>query len=1008
MSVPTRQVAAYLIAGLPISVQGLRGMLLAGTALGAAAQPLAAVAQTDSGNPKTVEEVVVTATRQISSVNKVALSVSAVTQKSLDQQGIRSVQDLSNQVPGLTYRVSGFDGNPQLTVRGIGGNAIASGFGFAATTGVYIDDITLQKRNVNSLETGSGSPLPLLYDLDRIEVLRGPQGTLYGGSSEGGTLRFITPQPSLTTYSGSARLGWSAMQNGGMGYEAGAALGGPIVQDKLGFRLAGFTQGRPGWIGLYSEWDGHQFASNVNWGADYSLRAALLWQVTPSFKATLSVLNQMNYDNDPSLVGTNSPAIKIPVKTFANCAFVLPKGTTPAQAAAALSAAGHAGCGAVTPTGAAIIPGLGATSNGVSFSFPATVFGGYTVPAVTSLGNRNGIPQGLYLTPDNPIYLASPRRTLFTLPSLTLDYTWNDKIDFKSITAYVTDRTSGSTFHGSDAIRPSVLPFFGGQPCPSGPGLATPILAAANTCVVQAPFMQLPPYPNGPMYPGQLGSQVPGPANEFGNYLFNNRRGQTTQEFRVSTVDPSWRLQVVAGMFILANNNHVNNGSNWNEDLITRLLRGSSESYYAGGSAPAPLQQTPGNIMVDVSTRNIDISENEYSAFADITFAVTSQFKINAGVRGAYYQQHFTQIFGGVISGPPQVLNGSQQQFFQGSSSTGQTVTILGQTSPLETNPNSMTLFPTNYAACPRSIHEGATNPVPYLTAGCPYQYTDVTFAERPVTPKVGASYQLTPGDLLYVTYAEGERPGGVNPPVPAVQCAADLANLGVSQAPATYQHDTVKSTEVGGKFHLFDGQAQINVSAFHIEWDNVQFVLTLPMCGAPFIANAARADSDGGEVQATGRWGPFTINGNLGYDDARYASTVRNSAGQILANKGDNLGVPDWTANLGVQYDARIAQVPVYVRADYSYTGKYIRTTGPGSASFNPTITPNFINGDETHIVNARAGFYWKALEVAAYVKNAGNSLEWINKTQGFGTYFFMGNTVIPRTVGIQLNYRF
>src|SRR6185312_6267123 len=169
---------------------------------------------------------------------------------------------------------------------------------------------------LNGLQTGSGSPTPLLYDLDRIEVLRGPQGTLYGGSSEGGTIRFIMPTPSLTSYSGSARLGWSTMQGGGMGNEEGFALGGPIVQDKLGFRIAGFRQDTPGWADRFSVYDGHQFASNVNWGNDYSLRGALLWQVTPNFKATVSVFHQSDYANDGSQVNTSSPAITVPTRTI--------------------------------------------------------------------------------------------------------------------------------------------------------------------------------------------------------------------------------------------------------------------------------------------------------------------------------------------------------------------------------------------------------------------------------------------------------------------------------------------------------------------------------------------------------------------------------------------------------------------------------------------------------------------------------------------------------------------
>ena len=969
------------------STLGLRRILLAGTALGAAALSSAAFAQTDTSNSKAVEEVVVTATRQTSTVNKVALSVSAVTQKNLDQQGIRSVQDLSNQVPGFTYRVSGGDNNPNLTLRGIGGNAIAGTSGSAPTTGVYIDDIPLMKRNVNSLETGSGSPTPLLYDLDRIEVLRGPQGTLYGGSSEGGTIRFITPQPSLTTYSGSLRLGASTMSGGGFGDEQGLALGGPLVQDKLGFRISGFRQDRPGWVNDYSEWDGHQTASQTNWGTDYSLRAALLWQITPSFKATVSVFNQMNYDNDTSTVRTSSPAINIPSKTFANCSII---GATAAQTKAGGQ---YAGC---TTAGV----------NGVSFSFPATVFGGYTIPAQTWLSDsaRNGTVNGQYFTATNVGYQPSPRRTIFTVPSITLDYNWTDKLDFKSITAYDSDRTSGYTFTGALGMRTTVLPNFTNQPCPSGNGLVTPIQAAPGACTVSAQFLQLPA--NGAVsYASNPLPTVPGPADAFGYFLFNNRRGQVTQEFRVSTTDPSWKLQFVAGGYIMANNNHVNNGSNWNENVLAIQMRGVGESFFAGGSLPPANMLTPGNVMDDVATRNIDIRENEESAFGEVSYNITSKFKLTAGVRVTDYTQQFTQIYGGIISGPPNaVINGVPTPYFIGTASTG----------TIETNPTSTTPFPTNYAACPPSIAAGAANPKAYASAGCPYQYTDITLHEHPITPKVGGSYQLTANDLLYATYSEGQRPGGVNPPVPGVQCANDFANLGVAQVPLTYQHDTVKSTEVGGKFRLFNGLAQVNASAFHIDWDNVQFVVPLPTCGFSFIANAATASSDGAELQLTARYLGFTVNGNLAYDNARYTATVfgpkplSGAKPSVLANKGDNLGVPDWTANIGVQYDTNIMSYPAYARMDYAYTGKFMRATSAGTSSFSAQDTPNYINGNETHIANARVGVYYKDLEIAGYVKNLFDSREWINLNQGLGTYYFTGNTVIPRTIGVQMNYRF
>jgi outer membrane receptor protein involved in Fe transport len=436
-------------------------------------------------------------------------------------------------------------------------------------------------------------------------------------------------------------------------------------------------------------------------------------------------------------------------------------------------------------------------------------------------------------------------------------------------------------------------------------------------------------------------------------------------------------------------------GSNWNENLIAQQMRGINEAYFSGGVMGAPVMQTPGNPMIDVSTRNIDIVENEQSAFGEVNYNVTDKFKLTAGVRVTNYTQNFLQTYGGNVAGAP--------AFWVGSSDTGAT----------ETNPTSTAPFPVNYAACPTSPTNaplGTAAGKAAAQAGCPYQYSSTTLNEHPVTPKVGGSYQLAPGELLYVTYAEGQRPGGVNPPAPPVQCSADFANLNITATPSTYQHDTVRSTEVGGKFRLFGGQAQVNVSAFHIAWDNVQFVVNLPQCAFSYIANAATASSDGGEIQLTGRVMGFTINGNLGYDSARYTATVKNLSGTVLANKGDNLGVPDWTANLGVQYDTQIASMPTYARMDFTYTGKYMRITGPGSATYNSAAAyaPNYINGNETHLWNARVGTYYKSLELAAYVKNIFDSRDWINLNQGVGNSYFTGNTVQPRIIGVQANYRF
>jgi outer membrane receptor protein involved in Fe transport len=480
----------------------------------------------------------------------------------------------------------------------------------------------------------------------------------------------------------------------------------------------------------------------------------------------------------------------------------------------------------------------------------------------------------------------------------------------------------------------------------------------------------------------------------------------------------------VAGAYIEHEHNHVNVGSSWNETQITMQALGVNEAWFQG-ELSAPVQQKPSQLPIDVSTRNIDITEDEQAIFGEVNYNVTEKLKLTAGVRATNYTQQFYQQYGGTVASAPSGFYGVADN---GTVPTLNPVTgaLVSPTTGIDTNPNSLLPFATNYAACPANLALAATvaSQLAYAKAGCPYQYTATKLTEKPVTPKFGISYQLTPGDLVYATYAEGYRPGGINPFVPPVMCAADLAALGLTQSPAQYQRDYVKSTEVGGKFRLFNGSAQINAAAFHIEWDNVQFVESLPTCAFSYIANAATATSDGAELQATGRSHGFTLNGNLGYDKAVYSKTAFGPAPatgtpSILAFKGDSLGVPDWTANIGLQYDTKVAELPAYARMDYAYTGKYQRSTscsgfaqyGKCSVAYGSATTslvPNYINGSETHLMNARVGVYYNTLEIAGYVKNIFNEQAWINKSQGTGAYAFSGNKETPRLIGMQMNYRF
>ena len=194
----------------------------------------AASAQQTTG----LQEVVVTATRRAEDISKVPISVTALSQDQMDTIGAKDLTDVVKFSPGLNVDV-GNAGSNSISIRGI-----SSGAG-AGTTGIYIDDTPIQIRNTGY---NAGTAFPSLFDLERVEVLRGPQGTLFGAGSEGGTVRFILTQPSLTKFSTYARAEGSQVEHGGIGGEGGISVNGPIIQDRLGFLASAYYRKEPGYI----------------------------------------------------------------------------------------------------------------------------------------------------------------------------------------------------------------------------------------------------------------------------------------------------------------------------------------------------------------------------------------------------------------------------------------------------------------------------------------------------------------------------------------------------------------------------------------------------------------------------------------------------------------------------------------------------------------------------------------------------------------------------------------
>lgn len=283
----------------------LQLLMLSCTSLSAiAATAQTAAAQADRPNESREVppgEIVVTATRREQTLSTVPLSVLAVDQAALDKQGVRSTDDLMRFTPSITFgQSSGFYGTGQsnISIRGV---QSTSGI---PTVGVYIDDTPIQTRT--GVSPSLTNAYPILFDLDRVEVLRGPQGTLFGTASLGGAVRFITPEPVMDGARIYARTELATTYRGGISYEAGLAGGAALVDDTVGFRASVYHRHDAGYIDRLGRVSREVVEKDINSSDSYAVRLALGWKPTENITLTPSLFYQELDIKDSSLVDINS------------------------------------------------------------------------------------------------------------------------------------------------------------------------------------------------------------------------------------------------------------------------------------------------------------------------------------------------------------------------------------------------------------------------------------------------------------------------------------------------------------------------------------------------------------------------------------------------------------------------------------------------------------------------------------------------------------------------------
>ncbi|MDH5345584.1 MAG: TonB-dependent receptor, partial [Gammaproteobacteria bacterium] len=267
-------------------------------AVSAALAPHSAATAQEGAAPRELEEIIVTARKREESLQEIPAAIQAIPQATLEKMGATGVADYSRFIPAVNV-VSYFPGSTDIVFRGVQAGGVDIG---QAPSSMYIDEMAV---------TASGSqPEVRMYDINRIESLDGPQGTLYGGSAQSGTLRVITNQPDPSQFEGSVDLTVRQGPDTGLSHDISGMINLPLADNRAALRLAGFTATDAGFIdNVFGHTpDTHQwYTLPPSWGVednaevveeewndvDYiGARVALRWEFSDAWAATVGYMTQ--------------------------------------------------------------------------------------------------------------------------------------------------------------------------------------------------------------------------------------------------------------------------------------------------------------------------------------------------------------------------------------------------------------------------------------------------------------------------------------------------------------------------------------------------------------------------------------------------------------------------------------------------------------------------------------------------------------------------------------------
>lgn len=263
--------------------------------------PAAEMSKAQGKDGATLNTVVVTATRRREPAREVPMQVNVLSAEELQKSGAKTMSDYLSAEPGVDLNASGGSGSGQVSIRGV-----TTGIQTGPTVGMYVDDVAFGGSTLFSQSATFALDMSLL-DLNHVEILRGPQGTLYGAGAMGGLLKYVTKEPDSGQFSGQVGTGVSGTTHGGVSGTANAALNIPLKTDVAALRVSVFGQHDGGYVDAV----GPKADSHIDRGDTYGARASLLLTPTRDLTVRLTAVSQNINRNDPNYVeyGTNGQPV---------------------------------------------------------------------------------------------------------------------------------------------------------------------------------------------------------------------------------------------------------------------------------------------------------------------------------------------------------------------------------------------------------------------------------------------------------------------------------------------------------------------------------------------------------------------------------------------------------------------------------------------------------------------------------------------------------------------------